>query len=288
MSTMSTMCTPPVVTFWRSLLDTAGRTVTTRSWAPILHRLECPSPYLGDDRHPGWSPGRFAPTTRCAASVREMYAIVLDYDGTSRFDQACECWSDCFGIVHTTRNHTSTCHRFRVVLPLSRPVSAFEYRYLWMSASARADNLVDPPPKDPSRFWFLPGVRSGGTFVAQHLDGKPIDVDRWLADGPIDRRPQSTRPQDIARAIAYVVAMPAAISGQGGHDATWRVARKLAQDFCLDEAAVFAILCDHYNPRCEPVWSEAELRHKAHEATRRARVTNPVSPSLIGRRSTPA
>lgn len=90
---------------------------------------------------------------------------------------------------------------------------------------------------------------------------------------------QPTLPADNAekRAIAYVSKMPEAISGQGGHQATWNAARKLTADFGLDEESTFQILRAHYNPRCLPPWSDFELRHKARDAATKARVRNPVS-----------
>jgi hypothetical protein len=78
------------------------------------------------------------------------------------------------------------------------------------------------------------------------------------------------------RARAYVATVDPAVSGQGGHSVTWRVARKLAQDFGLSEEQTFSILWSDYNPRCLPPWSQRELRHKAHQAVAKARVTNPV------------
>lgn len=79
----------------------------------------------------------------------------------------------------------------------------------------------------------------------------------------------------LERASAYVAKMDPAISGQGGHDATWRVARKCAQDFGLGYEDTLAILHE-YNARCAPPWSERELKHKAKDATTKARVSNPV------------
>ena len=82
-------------------------------------------------------------------------------------------------------------------------------------------------------------------------------------------------PRSLAkRAEAYVERMPLAISGQGGHDATFNVARKLVQDFALSEGQAWSILL-RYNTRCQPPWSERELKHKLAEAGR-ARVRNPV------------
>ena len=64
-----------------------------------------------------------------------------------------------------------------------------------------------------------------------------------------------------SRARAYIAAMPPAISGQHGHDATFAVAKKLIHDFGMSEAEAWPIFLD-YNARCQPPWNEDELRHK--------------------------
>jgi len=78
----------------------------------------------------------------------------------------------------------------------------------------------------------------------------------------------------VERARAYVAKMDAAISGQGGHDATFAVARKLIQDFKLGDSDAWSLLLE-YNDRCEPPWSERELKHKFDSALK-ARVSNPM------------
>lgn len=77
--------------------------------------------------------------------------------------------------------------------------------------------------------------------------------------------PLSDRDRE-ARAIAYLEQCPAAVSGQGGHAATLWAARCVAWGFDLDEESTLSILLQHYNPRCEPEWTEKQLRHKASEA----------------------
>ena len=69
----------------------------------------------------------------------------------------------------------------------------------------------------------------------------------------------------IERAIQYIAKMPAAISGQGGHNAALNVANKL-YEFGLSETEAFQVFHDEYNPRCQPPWSDGEIRHKISEA----------------------
>jgi len=73
----------------------------------------------------------------------------------------------------------------------------------------------------------------------------------------------------LRRASAYLGAMPAAISGQGGHKAAYAAATALVRGFNLTAAEALDILRMQYNPRCKPPWSEKELLHKVTDATNR-------------------
>ena len=77
-----------------------------------------------------------------------------------------------------------------------------------------------------------------------------------------DLAPVSER---VRRARAYVEQVEPAISGQGGHNATFRVAKLLLQDFALPRAESMTLLRE-YSSRCEPPWSQTELDHKLETA----------------------
>src|SRR5512133_500393 len=71
----------------------------------------------------------------------------------------------------------------------------------------------------------------------------------------------------IERARRYIAKCPPAISGQGGHDATFHAAATLVHGFALGEADAFALLTE-WNRGCVPPWSEKELRHKIESAAK--------------------
>ncbi len=94
---------------------------------------------------------------------------------------------------------------------------------------------------------------------------------RTGAAAPAAARParRAAAPADEAvlrRATAYLDAMDPAISGQGGHDTTYTAATAMVHGFCLDPETALRLLLERYNPRCEPPWSEKELRHKVDDA----------------------
>lgn len=71
------------------------------------------------------------------------------------------------------------------------------------------------------------------------------------------------------RASAYLQAMPSAVSGSGGHAATYAAATALVHGFGLPPERAFMMLLAEYNPRCQPPWTEKEIRHKVEDADRK-------------------
>ena len=69
----------------------------------------------------------------------------------------------------------------------------------------------------------------------------------------------------LERARKYLSRMDAAVSGSGGHTATFKVAVALIHGFALAWAEAWALLIE-YNERCQPKWSLKELEHKLKQA----------------------
>lgn len=109
---------------------------------------------------------------------------------------------------------------------------------------------------DPQRRYAIEELRA---ILDRHAPpaSKPAVSNDKLQTGP---RPAASAGM-IDRARRYVATLPPAISGSGGHDATFRVAYALRVKFGLSEANAWPLLCE-YNARCKPPWAEAELRHK--------------------------
>ena len=69
----------------------------------------------------------------------------------------------------------------------------------------------------------------------------------------------------LERARGYLAKLPVAVSGQGGHRATFRAACVLVHGFALGADEALAVLRE-WNRGCQPPWSESELRHKVGSA----------------------
>ena len=64
------------------------------------------------------------------------------------------------------------------------------------------------------------------------------------------------RPDVETRAVKYLDSCQPAVSGDGGHAQTFKVAVQLGPGFDLSADIALRLLSQHYNPRCEPPWSE--------------------------------
>jgi len=69
----------------------------------------------------------------------------------------------------------------------------------------------------------------------------------------------------IDRARKYMDRLPVAVSGQGGHNATFRAACVLLIGFALNKSEALCLMSE-FNQRCQPPWSEKELMHKINSA----------------------
>lgn len=80
-------------------------------------------------------------------------------------------------------------------------------------------------------------------------------------------------PADIVRrAEAYLRKCEPAVSGKGGHSKTWDAALAVVRGFRLSTAQAMDLLHREFNPRCEPPWSERDLRRKIREVRAKATV----------------
>jgi hypothetical protein len=121
--------------------------------------------------------------------------------------------------------------------------------------------------------WESPAATSTSDF------GAGMERERSQAAGGgvgANRHPQevmtftatNNRPDVESRAVAYLAKCEPAVSGRHGHSKAFKAACKVGPGFDLPPEVSLRLLWTHYNSRCEPPWSEKELRHKGEEAYR--------------------
>jgi putative DNA primase/helicase len=109
-----------------------------------------------------------------------------------------------------------------------------------------------PPPPAPD--WLL------------HL-AKPIERGAYMPSGL-----GSNDPMIAAAARLHARDKPGAVAGEGGHEATFRLALDLVRGFQLSTETALDIMVEWSDSKCRPTWSYAELEHKISDAWASERV----------------
>ncbi len=128
-----------------------------------------------------------------------------------------------------------------------------------------------------------PSLHPSGRRYEWIRKGQPQPMPPWLVE--LCERPKSeiryspsshrspivgdmTTPDIMERAHRYASRHDAAISGSGGHQATWHLCLLLATRFPeLGPDDLLAVLA-RWNESCQPPWSMADLGHKLADAMR--------------------
>ena len=121
-----------------------------------------------------------------------------------------------------------------------------------------------PPPMVVAQYASTKRVFTPVDFPA----APPITV----ASAPaLSKSPPSCTERDVVeRARRYLAAIPPAVTGQQGDAATFRVCCRLVRGFDLGDDDALLVL-NEWNVRCQPPWSEQDLRAKLQGARRYGR-----------------
>ncbi len=110
-------------------------------------------------------------------------------------------------LIYTTTKATAACQRFRVLLHLSRDLTAQEIKPHYAAVCRKFDGLApDPSCKDLSRMYTVPTIWTPSdtgnveplNMIWFRTDGVPLDIDAVLAEHPPEESaplPMSSRPQ---------------------------------------------------------------------------------------------
>lgn len=141
-----------------------------------------------------WSPVTYKPggmrvKGQTEANIATVHAVVLDYDGKPQavsIERAQEVWGVFEHVIYTTFQHTPDKPRFRVVMPLTRPVTTDEFRrvWAWVHAFASERGVGFDPLSDPGRIYYIPTRRPGAPHLYAYKTELVLDPDIILGIAP--------------------------------------------------------------------------------------------------------
>ena len=165
-----------------------------------------------------WTPCTWLTTqgNRSIKKVEAVHAMVFDFDEvtTEQKDSILERAKPFAYHAHSTFSEGSDLkkgHAFRMVIPLSHPIPAHQYPHVWQHLTTNLFPENDISTKDPSRFWYLHGVRGdrkGQEWIVKN-EGTCIDTNAVLemeptqpplndAGGPSTPPPPTKKSEDEA------------------------------------------------------------------------------------------
>lgn len=130
-----------------------------------------------------FSPVEFAEDqSRGLAGARFVHLFAGDLDHLTRAQVAtvAETLAGLAHVVYSTHNHLregedDAC--LRVVIPLSRPVPAADWRRFWLAFAEVSGLPLDRVAKSSAQLLFLPSRPRGAAHVFELGEGEPLDVD---------------------------------------------------------------------------------------------------------------
>jgi hypothetical protein len=267
---------------WTSptLTRPAGRTLRI-TWSAFAGRVRDARPGASKESLARWAPVEFRDSYRARANVIRCYAVVLDVDDGTPLEHIESGLDGLFCITHSTFSASPNAPKWRVIVPLDRPVTADEYDrcWRWIASALESDRYAPAyQARDAPHPWAVPARPPNGHYIVSIGEGSFACVADALAAMPAPEPPSlSTAPREddydrrVERARRYLASCPPGIQGSGGSSATIWAANVLVRGFSLEPDDALAILVQEYNPRCQPPWSEYDLRHKVRQALTRSR-----------------
>lgn len=133
------------------------------------------------------------------------------------------------------------------------------------------ETMCDKPPAieiyDSGRYFAVTGQRLAGPIECEPRQAELNALAKQFWPPAPPRRTTRSSGTVVDRARKYLTRVPPAVSGQGGHNATFYAACVLVLGFGLDRSDALSLLHE-WNAWCNPPWSDRELEHKIDSATK--------------------
>lgn len=204
-----------------------------------------------------WMPVRlWANGGRRSEDVKQVFALVLDFDQGTPFAEIRERLSKWEHVGHSTYSHSPELPRCRVVLPLASPIGSSKLAGLFDVFNAMFDDKVDVAcGHDAARIYYLPRCPAGasGLFESWHGEGRLLDYDEEMGHAQAAEFISAATtavevpplPPPAPRSIRFDVGFP---DGERTAALTERVGHCLATGMTLEATTAKCIEWNSHNP----------------------------------------
>jgi len=129
-------------------------------------------------------------------------------------------------------------------------VEVYDNGRFFCVTSRRLQGATEVMPVDENYDWLADTL--GMRYSEPVVDGSGLTIETPVSE----------------RAAKYLEKMDSSVSGQSGHNKLFKAACAMVLGFDLSQSESYTLLARDFNPRCNPPWSEREIRHKVNSADR--------------------
>ena len=142
-----------------------------------------------------WSPATFTeatPSSPRAAATLSLLVFGVDRLTDDEIDEIRSRLDGLQYLMHSTHSDLPDSRSLRIVIALSRSISADVWKSFFHNALRRLVPSADPACADAGRLYFLPSFPRDGSYFTQVNEGLPLDVDSLLVRrDPVNPDPAS-------------------------------------------------------------------------------------------------
>ena len=222
----------------------------------------------------GYVAGEMTSNRRSKAALINRQIVTIDVDhAPQNFVTQMHLLFDPVYLLHSTHSSTADQLRVRMLIPLTRPVTPDEYRYVaGRICEEIGQSAVDDSTDQPERLMFWPSVAFDAEYVFDVCGNNILDPDKLL---PKDFEPEPPKPKvqseiqngtleiQEGRRNKVVFDFAATLRGKG-----------------MDQSGIRAVLEEINDRYCNPPLPSTELDMITRSVCSRYQAGDPVSSSL--------
>lgn len=170
---------------WQELGERLKTTIRTPETVAEYHKMKRSEKELAKDKG-GFVGGHLKGNRRLKQNVALRSMLTLDVDAAKKdFVDQMEMLSSHEAYLYSTHGHTPDAPRIRVIIPMTRDITAEEYVAIsrYFAAEWNIDQF-DKCSFYPHQLMYWPTTPSDGEYVFLHVGGEWLDPDAFLAQHP--------------------------------------------------------------------------------------------------------
>jgi len=165
------------------------------TWDQFCEMLSEPVVVSSKGQEPQFFPGRMLPeaTSKGDKSVEKVFLYCIDADSIDEtvFNDLIRTIENekVEAFMYSTFSHAAQrkkngLYRIRIVFPLSRPLSADEFRLFWPNSRLTFCNVADPTTSGPGKHYLFPSVPEGKKdleIISRRFKGEFLNVSKMMS-----------------------------------------------------------------------------------------------------------